>query len=207
MGVGLIGAVALSSTMDNQIHSDVLEIDKPWAKTVDDIGHTFQQGYVIIGTAGALYGYGWLEDKPVLRRIGLEIAETYAIAGVGVQVVKHLTGRARPYQEKGHAHFLGPRMDNKNHSFFSGDASVAFGFASVLSAEAKSWPVTVGLFSLAGMTGFQRLHRNQHWFSDVVGGAVWGTTVGLGVAQLHSNTGKYNVSLYLQPNGVGIQVR
>jgi membrane-associated phospholipid phosphatase len=206
LAAGLIGSVALASTMDRQVHDDVLEIDKPWAKTTDVIGNTFQSAYVVFGSAGALYGYGWLKDKPEIRRVGLEVVEAYAIAGVGVQVVKHLAGRARPYQNLGPSTFHGPRFDNKNHSFFSGDASVAFAFASVLSAEAKSWPVTIGLYSLATMTSFQRLHKNKHWFSDVTGGMIWGTTVGLSVVKLHHGNNGSNVSLIVKPNGVGIQV-
>jgi membrane-associated phospholipid phosphatase len=82
-------------------------------------------------------------------------------------------------------HFNGPTLDNGYHSFPSGDVTIAFAQSSVLASEISFWPATVALYGLAATTAFQRVHRDQHWFSDIVGGAVWGTAVGLGVVYVN----------------------
>jgi undecaprenyl-diphosphatase len=153
-----------------------------------------------------MYGYGLLADQSAARRIGLEIVEAYAIAGAGTQIVKHLMGRSRPYRDEGYLLFAGPILRNSRHSFPSGDVTVAFTLSSVLAAEAKSAPVTILLYGLASMTAFQRLHRDQHWLSDVLGGAAWGTAVGLGVVHMHRKGRTRNVSLVVRPDGVGVNV-
>ena len=83
----------------------------------------------------------------------------------------------------------------------SGDVTVAFSFASVIAAEAKRWPVTVAAYGLGAMTAFQRVQRNQHWFSDTAAAAVWGTAVGLAVVHFNRTASETppRVSLQLSP--------
>jgi membrane-associated phospholipid phosphatase len=177
----LLSGVFVTSVFDADLHREALKPHGSTVNTLGKIGRAYQGPFVIFGTAAAFYGYGLAEDNAHARRIGFEIVEAFAIAGAGTQIVKHVVGRARPYQGLGNGHFAGPTLKNSNQSFPSGDVTVATAFAAVLAAEARSVPVTVGVFGLAGVTAFQRLNRNQHWFSDVAGGAVWGTAVGLGV--------------------------
>jgi len=140
---------------------------------------------VTFGTAGVLYAAGLITTEPSLRRTGQEVIESFCLAGLGSQVVKHTLGRNRPFTENGPYRFSGPNWKYNEESFPSGDTVVAFSLSTVLASEAKSLPVSIALYSLAAATAFQRLHRDQHWFSDTVGGAVWGTAVGLAVVRAH----------------------
>ena len=182
---GIVAAVAASSALDRTVRAEMPHHENGWRKTVDDIGHAYQGPLVVFGTAGSLYAAGLAADAPSLRRTGMEIVEAYSIAGAGTQVMKHLVGRKRPYNEQGPFVFRGPSLKNASLSFPSGDATVAFAMSSVIAAEAKSLPVTIVAYALAGMTAFQRLNRDQHWFSDVLGAAVWGSAVGMGVVHWH----------------------
>lgn len=204
---GLIGVVALSSTLDRQVRKDMSKLDYPWAETVSDVGHVYQSTYVTFAAATALYGYGWWRDNPTVRRAGIEVIEAFEISGVGTSLLKHLVGRDRPFVERGAYHFVGPNWDSDDHlSFVSGDVTVAFALTSVLSAEAKSVPVTILLYSLASATAFQRLHADRHWFSDTVGAAVWGTAVGLGVVHLNRRDAQAPVRLSANPSDGSINL-
>ncbi len=198
--VGLGAAVALSSTLDRPIRKQTKDLDCSWADVVSDVGRFYQNKYVTFGAAGAFYSVGALTGKPAFRRIGLEIIEAFEISVIGSSLLKRLVGRDRPYVENGEYHFIGPHSGNHDHeSFVSGDATKAFTLSAVLSAEAKSIPVTVVLYSLAMATSFQRLHTDQHWFSDTVGAAVWSTAVGLGVVYLNHHSAPALVRLSANP--------
>jgi membrane-associated phospholipid phosphatase len=199
---GLVSVVALSSTLDRRIREHMTKLDHPWADAVSDVGRLYQNTYVTFGAAGAFYTYGWWRNNPALRRIGIEILEAFEISGAGTSLLKHLVGRDRPFVERGPHHFVGPNWDSDDHlSFVSGDATKAFALTSVLSAEAKSAPVTILLYSLATTTAFQRLHADRHWFSDIIGAAIWGSAVGYGVVHLnHRHTGT-PLKLSLHPSG------
>jgi membrane-associated phospholipid phosphatase len=201
-----VSGILVSSIFDDDLHKEVL---KPHGSTVDvlgKIGRAYQGPFVIFGTAAAFYGYGLYEENDHARRIGMEIVESFAIAGAGTQVVKHIVGRARPFQGLGNSYFKGPTLKNSFQSFPSGDVTVATAFASVLAAEARSIPVTAVVYGLAGLTAFQRMNRNQHWLSDVAAGATWGTAVGLGVVHYNRlrTASKVTPSLGIGPGGVGL---
>jgi membrane-associated phospholipid phosphatase len=185
MAAGLAGSIAAATLVDTRTRDLASSIHHPWIQTVDDIGHAYQNKYITFGAAGTLYSYGFLAGEPKVKKIGIEIVAALAVAGTGTQFLKYVLGRARPTKGLSNGHFNGPTLDNGYHSFPSGDVTVAFAQSSVLSSEIRFWPATVALYGLAAATAFQRVHRDQHWFSDVVGGAVWGTAVGLGVVDVN----------------------
>jgi hypothetical protein len=188
--LGLATAVALSSTLDNSVRDGMNDLDEPWADVVSDIGYLYQDEYVTLGTASLFYACGAIQGNSKIRRIGMEIIEAHGIAAAGCGLLKSLAGRDRPGMEHGSYHFVGPNLHDRHQSFPSGDAMKAFTLSSVLSAEAKSIPVTILLYSLATTTAFQRLHADRHWLSDTIGSAVWGTTVGLGVVYLNHRSSR-----------------
>jgi membrane-associated phospholipid phosphatase len=178
----IASGVAFTSIFDTEIRETILRQNGSWTKPVDKIGHEAQGPAVIFGTAGALYAYGWIADNSPVRRTGIEIVEAYAFAAAGTHILKRAVGRHRPYEGDGNYRFSPfSLISNANHSFPSGDVTVVFAMASVVSAEASYWPVTVAAYGLGAMTAFQRIHKNQHWFSDTVGAAALSTVVGLGV--------------------------
>jgi membrane-associated phospholipid phosphatase len=208
VAAGLLGGVALSSTLDRTLRSDARRQTGGWVHTVDDIGHTYQGPWVIFGTGAVLYGYGVFADHPAVRRTAEEIVEAFAISGAGTQLVKYAVGRDRPFTGHGPFHFVGPSLPDEHHSFPSGDVTVAFSFSSVLAAEAQSWQAATVLYALAGMTAFQRMNLDKHWFSDTLGGAMWGTAVGWGVVHINRKLkiGSARVSLTAMPRGAGVHV-
>lgn len=185
----LVSLVALSSTIDQPISSSILDLDEPYANTLSDVGHCYQNSFFILGSAASLYAFGWTYERSDFKRVGLEIIEAFALAGVGTQIIKHLAGRARPFTGDGPGYFTGPTTSsNKYLSFISGDVTSAFALSTVLSEEMRSLPFSVFVYSLASATAFQRIYTDQHWFSDTVGGAIWATAIGIAVVKLnHAN--------------------
>ena len=204
---GILMGIAALSTLDRSVRHVADSSGGQWAETVSDVGHFYRRTGLTFAVAGAFYATGLAADQPSLRRTGQEVIESFCLSALGSQLVKHTLGRNRPVAENGPYHFAGPNWKDVDQSFPSGDVVVAFSLSTVLAAEAKSLPVAVALYSLAAATAFQRLHRDRHWLSDTVGGAAWGTAVGLGIVHAHRRVdGSHGIAVAAGPSRVGLTI-
>jgi hypothetical protein len=208
MAGGILTGIAAASLLDRSVRASADSIDHQWAYAISDLGHAYQQTGLTFAVSATLYSAGLIAGQPALRRTGQEVVEAFCLSALGSQVVKRTLGRSRPAAEEGPYHFVGFNDNDAHESFPSGDAVKAFSLSAVLAAEAKSPPVTVLLFSLSGMTAFQRLHRDRHWFSDTVGAAAWGTAVGLAVVHAHQSLKNAAPRAAIVPaiNGAGLVI-
>jgi membrane-associated phospholipid phosphatase len=150
--------------------------------------------------AGAgLYGIGRAQGQRRLQALGLHSVESMLIADVLGGAIKFAAGRARPYVDidkpADFQLFRGLRED-KYRSFPSGHTITAFAFASTVTRETQfwwphsAWYVGTVMYGGASLMGLSRIYNNQHWASDVMGGAAIGTLVGLKVVKYtHSHPG------------------
>ena len=110
-----------------------------------------------------------------------------------------MAGRARPYVDTDNPHdfqlFRGFSED-KYRSFPSGHTINAFAFASTRYARNAILVATFGVVRRdsdvwwRNSHGLSRMYNNQHWASDVMGGAAIGTLIGLKVVKYtHSHPG------------------
>lgn len=97
-------------------------------------------------------------------------------AGLLVQVVKQLVGRARPELWLGPAHYA----PGSSTSFPSGHTVGAFALAGVLLFASRHWPLRIVAFALACAVGLSRIMAFRHWTSDVTASM----TLGLATAWL-----------------------
>lgn len=161
--------------------------------------------------AFAVLGATWLTgkawSKPSLTSTaedGLEAA--ILAAGVVTPVLKEVVGRQRPSYGAGHATFK-PLAGGA--SFPSGDVTLAFSVASVFAAHASSFWVKGTAWGLAGLVGWERIHLDRHWASDVVAGALIGSAVGDWVVRRHEPSGRtsaWAVVPSFGPGEVGVEV-
>ena len=163
-------------------------IMNPYSKTLDYTG-TAMTGLTLL-TPAVLFAAP-TEDY---WKIGLEYAETIAIAYGVKELCKLCVDRARPYM------YFDGAPENKieegdwNDSFISDHTTLSFaaaGFTSYLFCQYFSdspWkiPVVASSFALASVTACLRLASGNHFMTDVLCGAVIGTGIGILVPFLNS---------------------
>lgn len=119
-----------------------------------------------------------LDKKP--ERAAFVNFEVLTANALATNIVKILSARERPYHHYG---TLGSRGADDYASFFSGHTSVAFSQA-VANAMmlSKSYPeqetlIWASLLGTAGLTGYLRVAGDMHYLSDVLVGALAGSTI------------------------------
>jgi undecaprenyl-diphosphatase len=117
-----------------------------------------------------------LRRPPVFVAVVVADAAAQGLAGL----LKTTTGIERPPRRYPGTHALVPVPHDG--SFPSGHTSSSFACATVLTAAVpKAGPA---LYLLALAIGFSRIYDGVHWPLDVVGGAIIGVAIGLGVIAL-----------------------
>lgn len=120
-------------------------------------------------------------------------AETLLLAHSVKELSKDAVTRWRPYCYYDDTKNKLLREDDSGKSFMSGHATMAFASASFLSTvyahthpEGKNkYLVAGGSFAAAAAVGTLRVLSGNHFFTDVLAGAAWGTLAGWLVPQLH----------------------
>jgi membrane-associated phospholipid phosphatase len=157
-------------------------------------------GFRWLGNPGAIsistgmYVAGRLAHRPALTDVGLHTTEALLFAEAATDVLKTLTGRARPFHDPEHPYSfgLGRGFRNRNYaSFPSGHTTAAFATAAAASTELarlyphEAWWVRPALYGGAGLVGISRLYNNDHWASDVVVAAAIGSFGGWKVVRFN----------------------
>ncbi|MBF0557667.1 MAG: phosphatase PAP2 family protein [Nitrospirae bacterium] len=106
---------------------------------------------------------------------GKALMLSFFSAGISVQVLKHLVGRARPRLAEGIV-LAGPSLKGGYDSFPSGHSAVVFCFAYILAQQFPRF--SIPFYCAAGTIGLMRVVDLSHFPSDVAGGAVLGVIVG-----------------------------
>lgn len=140
----------------------------------------------------------WLGGRALKRGrvslLGLRGAEAIAVASSISGIVKGLAGRARPFvtpDEPWHWNFLHGWTDARYFSMPSGHTTATIAFAAAISVASVRWApparaaMILGAFSSTLLVAFARIYTNQHWFSDVLAGAMLGATTGFLIAAWH----------------------
>jgi len=147
--------------------------------------------YLVTAVAAVLLAIFYRRRKPGdanrWQAAGL-VAASGAMSGIN-SLLKWVIGRRRPVAEinpynidlfiGGMAGFLGAE---KNLSFPSGHAAMAFANASALALLLPRWRWL--FYAFAALTGVERIAENSHYVSDTVAGAAVGCLATWGVVQI-----------------------
>lgn len=166
-------------------------------KTSDDVGDKVTlvgNGYLTLAVVGGLYGYGYFGDDGKAIETALLSVESIALTGIFVQVIKRTAGRHRPYTGDPYDTWGGPSLASSNDSFPSGHSSSAFAVASVIASEYDNYVVPPLAYTIAAITGYDRMQHNAHWASDVFVGAAIGYFTGKSIVAYHRTDGRNTVS-------------
>lgn len=159
--------------------------------------------------------YGW---EAVFEDVVL-LTQTLSVKGVLFQVVSRTVQRPRPVLYRDDVDPDLPAMVTSYRSFFSGHTASAFSAAVAASyIYSVRWPESrwrgyVWALSLtaASTVGLLRVTSGRHFWSDVLVGAIVGTSSGIIVPALHRVRGEDEAtetsrrSVALQPGGIGIR--
>jgi len=143
-------------------------------EVVDPLMNFLGHGATLIIGSLVLYGVARYR-KGNLETLGRTLFIGLVSAGLVVQGLKHLTGRARP-RLTDELLFIGPSLRGGYDSFPSGHTTMAFCLAAILSRCFPSHCVVFYVFAVG--VGFARVGAASHFPSDVLAGAVVGILVG-----------------------------
>jgi membrane-associated phospholipid phosphatase len=122
---------------------------------------------------------GYVAQKPRLAKTFAGALVSLAAGGIAVQVLKHLIGRARPAMGLGDMSFIGPHLTPSGFDAFpSGHTTAMFSLLAFVCRFYPAWTIPLYVAGLA-LSLLARVVTGQHFLTDVIGGALLGTVIGL----------------------------
>jgi len=196
----VIGMTGAAFIIDESVRSSALRSQGPQMDKITNVGENFGNAKYGTVLSGALYLGGHIFKDKYVRETGQILAEAMLVNGLYTMLLKITLGRARPYTNKTRSEFdpFESGFETAENSFPSGHTSTAFTIATVLSERIDNIYVSIGLYSLATLTAYQRIYSDVHWLSDTLLGAALGTFIGLKVVKLHRN---------YSPNRAGFNIK
>ncbi|MGB9713085.1 MAG: phosphatase PAP2 family protein [Dissulfurimicrobium sp.] len=177
------------------LHENDLVISR-LLELIDPVVNFIGYGLTLILSGLLLYIVGKFIDKK-LYECGKVLFISLISAGIVVQIIKHIIGRARP-RLTDNLVLIGPSIKSGYDSFPSGHTTLAFCFAYILS---RYYPRYRSLFyGFAVLIGFERIEDTAHFPSDVLVGMVVGMLVGKAVSAFIL---KSSTPLHLHPGSEG----
>lgn len=120
------------------------------------------------------------------------ILEAYALNALIVSIVKYAVRRPRPYVYDPGQPPEARNTTDAQLSFYSGHTATTFaaavGFSEVFRRRHDGIAVPIyyaGSVALASLTGFLRILAGKHFLTDVLAGAIVGTSLGILIPALH----------------------
>ena len=158
----------------------------------------------------ATYGIGLLTNNSEIRKAGRMVVQSLTYSGLTAMLIRIIAGRKRPTYSDDPLDFITFTTNNSYQSFPSGHVTVAFALSTVM-AEYIDTPLSrIGFYSIAGLSAIERLINSQHWFTDVVLGALLGIAGGIHVINEEAKRNDKitrRVSITPTLNGINLQIR
>lgn len=174
----VLTTTALLFTVDDETRTYFKKSNSSFNDGLKDVGNFYGNIYPTVIIGGGFYAYGLFGDNDNIRTTGRMVFESVAIAGLITTITKSVFGRHRPYTNDGSTKFEGPTVEADYLSLPSGHATVAFALSTTLANRFHNTYVSIGLYSLAGITALARIYDDKHWASDVFLGSAIGYFVG-----------------------------
>lgn len=163
----LVGASLLDRPIRDYLQDHRTESGDDFARVMKKFG----EPVVFAPVPAGLIAVGVISGNHRITRAGGRITAGLFTAALVTNVLKPI-GRVRPRFADDAYEFT----PFEGESWPSGHATMAFALAAGLSDEVRSTPVTIALYSAAGLSAWSRMNDNRHWFTDVAAGALIGIT-------------------------------
>jgi membrane-associated phospholipid phosphatase len=171
--------------LDAEIYSYVLrELQTPFLKMAGRFAAGLEVGDQLASFCVVFIIAAYFWQKPRMAKAFTGGLFALAAGGIAVQALKHLIGRARPSKGLGDFYFIGPHFSPSGFDAFpSGHTTALFSLISFFCRYYPRWTVPLYVVGfLLALLG--RVVTRQHFFTDVIGGAILGTVVGIIAANL-----------------------
>ncbi|MDD5066202.1 MAG: phosphatase PAP2 family protein [bacterium] len=147
----------------------------------------FGNGLYLAGFGGLNVLSGLVFQSKEWTALGIYLLEGVAVSGIYVSVVKAVFGRERPYVKHDPYHFRPFSFKESSFSFYSGHTTEVFTAASVVAHYFRNPYISIFVYSLASLTGLERIYNNKHWASDVLVGGITGVLIGRKIITLNKD--------------------
>jgi membrane-associated phospholipid phosphatase len=173
--------------LDSAVYSIIASIDNSFIDSLFSFGRWYGNGLPTLYLFLGLYLSGLIFRKYKLRETSLLIFESYIFSGLITLIAKSSFGRFRPYTNKGDFTFYGWNLSNNDmFSYISGHAAVSIALSTILASTTKNIYLKTFYYLLAVITCFSRIYHQQHWFSDVVTGAITAYLISRVLISIHN---------------------
>lgn len=153
-------------------------------KNINSHGSSFKNGYakfssnittpVAIAVPAGIAIAGFITKDEKLKRDALFMAGSYIVNVAVTQSIKHIIKRPRPFEKY---NFIIQRTSaDKGVSFPSGHTSAAFATATSVVLHYCKWYFAVPAYVFAGSVAWARMYQGVHYPSDVLVGAIVGSS-------------------------------
>ena len=169
---------------------------------IGNFGDRLGDGKILVVLSVSFFLLGFALKKDAFRHFGIDSLVAHALAGVAVQIFKHIIGRPRPRFSHQEAFGYGVSFQAGLDAFPSGHSAASFAVAAVL---ARYFPTVSWMwYGAASFIGFSRFLRGSHFPTDVIAGAVLGYLIGYVCARPYK---EWRQSLYeALPSGLPLLV-
>jgi undecaprenyl-diphosphatase len=145
--------------------------DNPNSAVWNNLSNTSK--YISVGIPVGYFVAGLIHDNKDLKQKAAYTAATILLNTATTTLLKNVVKRERPYNV-----YPGifPDKIESDYSYPSGHTSSAFATATSLAITTKKWYVAVPAFAWSASVGYSRIYLGQHYPSDVIMGALVGSS-------------------------------
>lgn len=171
----LIALLAFAQ-IDFQMVLFMRSVHNPILARLGNAGNWLGHGETLIILCLVVFLIGYVWKNQTWRLAGIDGVVAHAIAGIAVQIPKHLIGRPRPRWAHQGAFEFGPSFQGGLDAFPSGHAAASFAVAAVM---ARYFPRGTWLwYGMALFVAMSRVVKGSHFLTDALAGATLGFLVG-----------------------------